>query len=101
MVNTSKQGGSLDGQRRQKESIYMKLLAFTQKVEQVMGLPSLHLRHAIQGFGGQGKTRTSTIRRSVSQVGKHGKGRGWPDRVLTEGSWKVTAAQEDVDAVAR
>jgi hypothetical protein len=57
MVNTGKQGGSLDGQRRQKESKHVKFLAFTQNVEQVMGMPRLHLRHAIQGSGGQGKSK--------------------------------------------
>jgi hypothetical protein len=58
----------------------------------------LHLRHAIQGFGGQVKSRTNTTQRPVSQAGKHKKGSEWPNRVLTEGSWKVSTAQGEFEA---
>jgi hypothetical protein len=64
-----------------------------------MGMHGLHLRHAIQGFGGQVKSRTNTTQRSGTQAGKHGKGSERPGRVLTEGSWKVTAAQGEFEAM--
>jgi hypothetical protein len=74
------------GNGGKKESKHVKFLAFTQNVEQVLGMPRLHLRHAFQGSGGQGKTKMSTARRPVSQAGKRGaKQRRFGDVLLTRG----------------
>jgi hypothetical protein len=74
------------GNEGKKESRHVKFLAFTQNVEQVLGMPRLHLRHAFQGSGGQGKTKMSTARRPVSQAGKRGaKRRQFGDVLLTGG----------------
>jgi hypothetical protein len=74
------------GNGGKKESKHVKFLAFTQNVEQDLGMPRLHLRHAFQGSGGQGKAKMSTARQPVSQAGKRGaKRRRFGDVLLTGG----------------
>jgi hypothetical protein len=49
------------GNGGKRESKHVKFLAFTQNVEQVLCMPTLHLRHAFQGSGGQGKTKIARL----------------------------------------
>jgi hypothetical protein len=58
--------------RGNKESKLVKFLAFTQNVEQVLGMPRLHLRHAFQGSSGQGKSKIARLDGRCHRQAKEG-----------------------------